>query len=143
MGLCMPAQALQFSSVQSLSRVRIAAHQASVSITNSLSLLRLMSFESVMPSNHLILVPFSSCLQSCPASGSFAMSQLFPWPKYWCFSFSISPSNGRVGSPCSPTDSQKSSPTPQFKSINSLGLSLLYGPALTSIHDCWRNNSLD
>ena len=77
---------LQFSSVQSLSRVRlfvtpwIAAHQASLSISNSRSSLRLTSIESVMPSSHLILCrPFSSCPQSLPASESFPMSQLFAW----------------------------------------------------------------
>ena len=48
-----------------------------------------------------------------------------------------------VGSPCSPRDSQESSPTPQFKSINSSVLSFLYSPTLTSIHDYWRNHSLD
>ena len=48
-----------------------------------------------------------------------------------------------VGSPCSPRDSQESSPTPQFKSINSLVLSFLYGPALKSIHDYWKNHSFD
>ena len=74
---------VQFSSVQSLSHVRlfvtpwIAARQASLSITNSWSSLRLMSIESVMPSSHLI--PFSSCSQSLPASESFPMSQLFAW----------------------------------------------------------------
>ena len=75
-----------FSSVQSLSHVLlfatpwIAARQASLSITNSWSSLKLMSIESVMPSSCLILVvPFSSCLQSLPASGSFPMSQLFTW----------------------------------------------------------------
>ena len=51
--------------------------------------------------------------------------------------------NGLVGSPCSPRDSQESSPTPQFKSINSLELSLLHSPTLTSIHDHWKNHSLD
>jgi len=51
--------------------------------------------------------------------------------------------NGLVGSPCSPRDSQESSPTPQFKSINSLVLSLLHSPTLTSIHDYWKNHSLD
>src|SRR5574340_1021861 len=69
------------------------------------------------------------------------------WPKYWSFSFSISPSNEHpglisfrmVGSPCSPRDSQESSPTPQFKSINFLMLSFLYGPTLTYIHDYWKN----
>ena len=72
------------SSVQSLSRLRLfatpgaAARQASLSITIFRSLLKLTSIESAMPSNHLILCcPFSSCLQSFPASGSFLMSQLF------------------------------------------------------------------
>ena len=74
----------QFSSVQLLSRVRLfatpwtAARQASLSNTNSWSSPKPMSIESVMPSNHLILVvPFSSCPQSFPASGCFQMSQLF------------------------------------------------------------------
>ena len=77
---------LQFSSVQSLSRVWlfatpwVAALQASLSLTNSRSSPKLMSIESVMPSSHLILCcPFSSCPQSLPASRSFPMSQLFPW----------------------------------------------------------------
>ena len=77
-------QSVQFSSVQSLSRVWLfvspwtAAHQASLSITNSWSSLKLMSIESVMPSNHLILChPFSSCFQYFPESGSFQMSQFF------------------------------------------------------------------
>ena len=51
--------------------------------------------------------------------------------------------NGLVGSPCSPRDSQESSPTSQFKSINSLALSFLHSPTLTSIHDHWKNHSLD
>ena len=75
---------LQFSSVQSLSCVRLFANpgtearQASLFITNSRSLLKLMSVASMMPSNHLILcLPFSFCLQSFPASGSFPMSQFF------------------------------------------------------------------
>ena len=51
--------------------------------------------------------------------------------------------DGLVGSPCSPRDSQESSPAPQLKSINSSALSLLYGPTLTSIHDHWRNHSFD
>ena len=51
--------------------------------------------------------------------------------------------NGLVGSPCSPWDSQESSPTPQFKSINSSALSFLHSPTLTSIHDHWKNHSLD
>ena len=75
---------VQFSSVQQLSRVRLfvtpwtAAHQVSLSITNSQSLLKFMSIESVMPSNHLILChPLLSGLQSFPTSESFPMSQLF------------------------------------------------------------------
>ena len=75
---------IQFSSVQSLSRVRLlvtpwtALCQASLSNTNSRSLLKLMSIELVMPSNHIILChPLLSCLQSCPASGSFPVSQIF------------------------------------------------------------------
>ena len=84
----------QFSSVQSLSRVQLfatpwtPARQVSLSIIDSLSLLKLVSIESVMPFNHLILsspfppaFPFSSCLQSFPESGSFPMSQFFTWPK--------------------------------------------------------------
>ena len=85
------------NSVQSFSRAWlfstpwIAALQASLSITNSWSLLKLMSIESVMPSNHLILCcPFSSCLQSFPASESIFCIR---WPKYCSFRFSISPSN--------------------------------------------------
>ena len=67
-----------FSHVPLFATPWTAAHQASLSFTISWSLLRLMSIESVMPSNHLILVvPFSSCLQSFPASGAFPMSQLF------------------------------------------------------------------
>ena len=61
-------------------------------------MLKFMSIELVMPSNHLI--PFSSCPQSFPASGSFQMGQLFAsirWPKYWSFSFNISPSNEHPG----------------------------------------------
>jgi len=75
------------------------AYQASLSITNSWSLLRLMSIESGMPSNHLILCClFSSCLQYFPASESFQMSALcVRWPKYWSFSFNISSSNEHPG----------------------------------------------
>ena len=77
-----------------------AARQASLSVTNSWSLLKLMSFESVMPSNHLILCrPFSFCLQSFPASGSLSNESavLIRWPNYWSFSFNISPFNAYSG----------------------------------------------
>ena len=90
---------VQFRLVQSPSRVRlfatpwITARQASLSITNSRSSLKRMSIESVMPSSHVILyVPFSSCPQSFPTSGSFQMSQSF-----WSFSFNVSPSNEHPG----------------------------------------------
>ena len=75
------------------------------------------------------------------------------WPKYWSFSVSISPSNEYPGLIsfrmdwldllAVPRDSQESSPTPQFKSINSSALSFLHSPTLTSIHDHWKNHSLD
>ena len=76
-----------------------AAHQASLTITNSQNLLKLMCIESVMPSNRLILCPLSSCLQSFPASGFFSDESVIPirWSKDWSFSFSISPSNKYSG----------------------------------------------
>ena len=127
----------------------IAAHQASLSIINSRSLLKLMSIESVMPSNHLILCYLRLLLPSIfPSIRVFSNESVLHirWPQYWSCSFSISPSNEYsglidlpydwlVGSPCSPRNSQDSSPTPQFKSINSLALSFLYSPTLTSIID--------
>ena len=75
------------------------ACQASLSITNTQNLLKVMSIELVMPSNHLILCrPLLILLKSFPASGSFQISQLcIRWPKSWSFSFSISPSNGYSG----------------------------------------------
>ena len=89
-----------FSSVQSLSHVRLfvtpwtAACQASLSITNSQSLLKLMSFESVMPSNHLILCP--SIFHSIRVFSNESVLCI-RWPKYWRFSFSISPSKEYPG----------------------------------------------
>ena len=145
---------IQFSSVQSLSRVWLfatpwtAAPQASLFITNSRSLLKLMCIEWVMPSNHLILChPLLLPTLIFPSIRVFSNESVLciRWPKYWSFSFSISLSNEYsglisfriwlIGSPCSARDSQESSPTPQFKSINSLVLSLLHSPTLTSIHD--------
>ena len=93
-------------------------------------------------------------------SPTFNFSQhqdLFKWsvrirPEYWSFTFSIRSSNEYsglisfttdVGSPCSPRGSPESSPTPQFKVINSLVLSFLYSPTLTAIHECWKNHGLD
>ena len=92
----------QFSSVQSLSRVQlfvtpwIAAHQASLSITNSRSSLKLTSIESVMPSSHLILCCPLLLLPPIPPSiraFSNGSTLRMRWPKYWSFSFSIIPSN--------------------------------------------------
>ena len=110
------------------------------------------------------VVPFSSCPQSLPASESFPMSQLFAsggqspgvsalasfLPKKSQDRAPLEWSEGRrsnftffFGSPCSPRDSQESSPTPQFNSINSLELSFLHSSTFTSIHDHWKNHSLD
>ena len=97
---------VQFSSVQLLSRVRlfatpwIAACQASLSITNSRNLPKPMSIESVMPSSHLILCRLLLLLPSIPPSirvFSIESDLRMRWPKYWSFSFSISPSNERPG----------------------------------------------
>ena len=133
----------------------IAARQASLSINNSRSSLRLTSIESVMPSSHLILCcPLLLLLPTPPSIRVFSNESTLDmrWPMYWSFSFSIIPSkipradllqNGLVGSPCSPRNSQESSPTPQFKSINSSVLSLLHSLTLTSIHDHRKNHSLD
>ena len=99
------------------------------------------------------VIPFSSCPQSFPASGSFPVSQLFTWGGQSIgvsASASVLPMNiqdwfslGWTESLCSPRDSQESSPTPQFKGIISSALSFLHSPTLTSIHDHWKNHSLD
>ena len=130
-----------------------AARQVSLSITNSQSLPKLMSIESVMPSNHLILCYYHLLLPSIFPSIIFSNESVLPirWPKYWSFCFSISPSNEYTGLISFRMDwldllavqgTLKSSPTPQFKSINSSSLSFLYSPTLTSIHDHWKNHSL-
>ena len=98
------------------------------------------------------VVPFSSSSSIFPSISLFSNESVLciRWPKYWSFSISTSmnikdwyPLGWLVGSPCSPRDSQESSPTPQFKSINSSALSFVYSPTLTSIHDYWKNHSLD
>ena len=100
------------------------------------------------------VVPFSSCPQSLTASGYFPMSQVFTWGvqstgvsvQHQCFQWTPRTYllyNGLVGFPCLPRDCQESSPTPHFRSINFLALSSLHSPALTSIHDHWKNHSLD
>ena len=100
------------------------------------------------------VVRFSSCLQSFPAAGFFKrVSSLHQVAKVlefqlqhqsfqWMFSTDFL-KDGLVGSPWSPRDSEKSSPTPEFKSIHSLVVSFLYSPSLTSIHDYWKNHSFD
>ena len=144
-----------FSSV--LATPWIAARQASLSITNSQSSLRLTSIESVMPSSHLILGHPLLLLPPIPPSirvFSNESTLRMRWPNYWSFSFSISPSNEHPGLisfrmdwlhllAVQGTHSQESSPTPQLKSINSSALSLLHSPTLTSVHDYWKNHSFD
>ena len=99
------------------------------------------------------VVPFSSCPQSLPASESFPMSQLFAWggPRTGVSALaSFLPKNTQGWSSewtgwisLKSKDSQESSPMPQFKSINTLVLSFLHSPTLASIHDHWKNHSLD
>ena len=97
------------------------------------------------------VIPFSFYLQSFPASGSFQMNQFFPSGGQSIgvsASASVLPMNIQDWFPLgltdlSPRDSQESSPTPQFKCINSSVLSFLYSPTLTSIHDYWKNHSFD
>ena len=138
-------------SVQSLSCVQrfltpwTAVHQASLSITNSWSLLRLMSTESVKPSNHLILCQPLLLLSIFPSIRVFSSESVLciRWPKYWSFNFSISPSNEYAGLISFRIDwfgllavqgtLKESSPTPQFKNISSLAPSFLYG-SISHIH---------
>ena len=110
---------------------------------------------SVMPSSHLILCrPLLLLPRILPSIRVFSNKSTLPMrsPKYWSLAsasaFQRNPradllQNGLVGSPCRPRDSQEFSPTPQFKSINSSVLSFLHSPTLTSIHDYWKNHSLD
>ena len=109
------------------------------------SLLKLMSIELVMLSKHLILRrPLLLPPSIFPRVRVFSRKSALciRWPKYWSFSFSISPSSEYSGlisfridlfDPCHPRDSRESSPTPQFESLNSLVFSLFHGPTLTSI----------
>ena len=156
MSLC---HILVVDAVQSLSCVQLfanpqtAACQTSLSFTISQSLLNLMSIESMMPSSHLTLCRPLLLLPSIfPSIRVFCNESVLRirLPKYWSFSFSIQSfqcifrvdflQDGLIWSPCSPRDSQESSPTLQFKSIPSSALSLIYSPTLTSIHDYWKNH---
>ena len=149
-----------YQSVQSLSLVQLfttpwaSACQASLSTINSQSLLKLMSITSVMPSNHLIPChPFLFPSSIFPSIRVFSDESVLHmrWPKYWSFSFSISPSKEHSGLislrmdwlnlPAVQGTSQASSPTPQFKSPSALNF--LYSPTLTSIHDYRKNHSFD
>ena len=126
-----------------------------LSITNSWCLLKLMSIKSVMLSSHLILYcPLLLLPSVFPSIRVFSNESVLHirWPKYWSFSFSMSFQwmfrtdflyDWLVWPPCSPGHSQESSPTPQFKSINSLAFSFLYSPTLTSTCDHWKNHSFD
>ena len=120
----------------------------------SWSLCKPMSIESVMPSSHLILChplllpPIRPSIRVFSSKSTLCMR----WPKYWSFSFSISASNKHPGLISFRMDwldllagqgAQESSPTPQFKSINFSALSFLHLSTLTSIHDHWKNHSLD
>ena len=141
------------------------ACQGPLSFTISWNLLKLMCIGSVIPSNHLILcclLLFTSPLPyfTSPALSLYQHQGIFQWVSslhqvtkvlefelnhqsfQWIFRTDFL-KDGLVGSPPSPRDYQESSPTPQLKSINSLGLSLLYGPTFTSIHDYRKNHSFD
>ena len=126
---------ISVSSVQLLSRVQlfatpwITARQVSLSITNSRSSPRLTSIESVMPSSHLILCRPLILLPPIPPSNRVFSNEStlrMRWSKYWSFSFSIIPSKEIPGLIFFRMDSQKSSPTRQFRSINSSVLSLFH-----------------
>ena len=126
------------------------ARQASLSLNNSQSLPKPMSIEPVMPSNNFILCRPLLLLPSIfPSIRVFSNESTLHirWPKYWSFSFNISLSNEHSGLISFRMDwldllqvqgTLKSSPTPQFKSINFSALSFLYSPILTSIHDHWK-----
>ena len=150
-----------FSSVQSLSRVQLfvtlwaVARQASLSITNSWSLLKLMSIKLVMSSNHLILCcPLLLQPSIFPSIRVFSNESVLHirWPKDWSVSFSISPSNEYSGLISFRIDwfcllgvqeILKSLLQHHSSKASTLQFSFLYGPTLTSIHDYWKNHSFD
>ena len=132
-----------------------AARQASLSITNSRSSLKLTSIESVMPSSHLMLCRPLLLPSIFPSIRVFSneLALHIRWPKYWSFSFSIIPSKEILGLISFRMDwldllavqgTLKSLlQHHSSKTINSSVLSFLYSPTLTSIHDHWKNHSLD
>ena len=145
----------------------LAACQTSLSFAISWSLPKLMSIDLVMLLEfaqthvHWAIQPSHPLSSPSPLPSVFPSIRVFSnesalrirWPKYWSFSISHSneypmnkgwfPLELTGSTPCRPRDSQGSSPTPQFKSINSLALSFLCSPNLKSIHDYWKNLSLD
>ena len=145
------------SCVQLFAAPWTAARQASLSITSSRSLLKLMFFESMMMlSNHLILRHLLLLLPSIfPSIRVFSneAALCIRWPNYWSFSFSISPSNEYSGLISFRVDwfdllaskglSSIFSNTAVQKHCNSSVLSFLYSPAFTFIHDYWKNHSFD
>ena len=161
---------LHFSSIQSSSVAKLcptlcdpwtAAHQASLSITDSRILLRLMSIGSVMPSNHLILCRPLLLPSVFPSIRVFSNESVLHirWPKYWSFSFSISPSNeysGLIsfrmdwldlfafqGTLKSLLQHHSSKASILRHSAKAEGSIFIYGPTLTSIHDYWKKHSFD
>ena len=150
---------VQFSSVQSLSCVQLfatpwtAAHQASLSITNSQSLLKLISIESVMSSNHLILCCSLLLSSIYPSIRIFSNESVLRirWSRHWSFSFNISPSNEYSGLISFRMDRldllavQGTLKSLQHHSSKEsvLRYSAFYSPTLTSIHDYWKNHSFD
>ena len=153
---------IQLSSVQSLSHIQLfvttwtAAHQASLSITNSHSLLKLMSIELLMPSNHFILCQPPLLLPSLfPSIRVFSNDSVLRirWPKYWSLSFIISPSNEHPGLISFRMDwldllavqgTLKSLLQHHSSKASTLWCSaFIISPTFTSIHDYWKNHSLD
>ena len=137
--------------VQSLSWVQFlvtpwtAACQASLSLTVSHSLLKLTFVESMMPSNYLIpwhTLPLLPSIFPSIRVFSNESALCIRWPKYWSFSFRISPFNVYSGLISFGIDWLDLLAI-QFESINCSMLSFLYGPALTSMHDYWKNHSFD
>ena len=144
------AVAQLLSPVQHFATPWTAAHQASLSFTISRSLLRLMSIESVMLSNHVILCHLLYLPSIFPSirDSPNELALCIRWPNYWNFRFSMSYSHAYSELSCFGTDwldhpvvqgTQESPPVTQFENIYSWALSLLYGPTLTFIHDYWKN----
>ena len=152
---------VQFRSVQLLSRVQLfatpwtAAHQTSLSITNSWNLFKLMSIESVMTSNHLTLChPFFLPPSIFPSIGVFSNESVLHirWPEYWSFNFNNSPSNEHSGLISFRIDwfdllAVQGTLKSLFQHCSSkasiLQCSAFFSQILTSIHDHWKNHSLD